>query len=273
MNIHAENPFENPFPGMNPYLETLGLWAEVHNRLISAIAAFLRRSLPFRYSVVTDEYVVIEHNPPEEPRRRYAIPDVVVSSDAARPGPDDRARRTTVPSAVPVVIPEVYQSRQHFLTIREQSRGYAVTVLEILSPSNKYGGEGRRVYNDKRMRILESATHLVEIDLIRAGDPLPIEGYDGDAPYRILVSRNEIRPAAELYPFGLQSAIPDIVMPLLDDADEPILRLGEIVNDIYLQGYYGRGPLIDYNHDPAGPLSSDDRAWLDLMLRRQGLRH
>ena len=34
---------------------------------------------------------------------------------------------------------------------------------------------------------------------------------------------------------------------------------GEIRNDIYRQGCYGGGPLIDYNDDPAGPLSDDDR--------------
>ena len=143
-------------------------------------------------------------------------------------------------------------------------------MLEILSPSNKYQGEGRREYNDKRLRVLESATHLVEIDLVRVGDPLPVEGYDGDAPYRILVSRNEHRPAAALYPFGIRSPIPDIVVPLLNDADEPTLRLGEIVNDIYLQDYYGR--LIDYQDNPSGPLSDDDRAWLDGLLRAKGLR-
>ena len=271
MATHSENPYINPFPGMNPYLETLGLWPEVHNRLIGAIAALLRRSLPIRYSVVTEERVVIGHNPPEEPRRRYAIPDVVISGPAARPSPQ-LARREADAAAVAVVIPEAYQTRQQFLTIREQSRGYAVAVLEILSPSNKYPGAGRREYNDKRLRILESATHLVEIDLIRVGDPMPVEGYDGDAAYRILVSRNESRPMAELYPFGLQSAIPDFALPLLNDTDEPTLRLGEIVNDIYLQGYYGGGTLIDYNDDPAGPLSDADAAWLDGLLRGKGLR-
>lgn len=271
MTAHAENPYINPFPGMNPYLETLGLWPEVHNRLIAAIAAFLRRSLPGPYSVVTEERVVIGHNPPEEPRRRYAISDVVISGDTASPTLG-RARQETDPSAVSVVIPEAYWTRQQFLTVREQSRGYAVAVLEILSPSNKYQGEGRRQYSDKRLRILESATHLIEIDLIRVGDPLPVEGYDGNAAYRILVSRNESRPVAELYPFGLQSAIPDIVLPLLNDEDEPTIRLGEIVNDIYLQGYYGAGPLIDYNYDPSGPLSDNDRRWLDALLREKGLR-
>ena len=29
---------DNPFPGMNPYLEQPQLWHQVHNRLIVAIA-------------------------------------------------------------------------------------------------------------------------------------------------------------------------------------------------------------------------------------------
>ena len=263
------DPYINPFPGMNPYLETLGLWPDVHNRLIGAISSFLRRSLPIRYSVVTEERVVIGHNPPEEPRRRYAIPDVAISSDVVSPNPRHAVRQSDG-GALTVLIPEVYWSRQKFLTIREQSRGYAVAVLEILSPSNKYPGEGRREYIDKRLRILESATHLVEIDLVRAGDPLPLEGYDGDAPYSVLVSRNELRPSAEFYPFELQSSIPDIVVPLLNDEDEPTLRLGEIVNGIYLQDSYSR--LFDYNLDPAGPLAVADREWIDRMLREKGLR-
>ena len=263
------DPFVNPFPGMNPYLETLGLWPDVHNRLIGAVSSFLRRNLPIRYSVVTEERVVIGHNPPEEPRRRYAIPDVSISSDAVAPSPEGHARNVDL-RAVTVLIPEVYWSRQKFLTIREQSRGYAVAVLEILSPSNKYQGEGRREYIDKRLRILESATHLVEIDLVRAGDPMPVEGYSGDTPYNILVSRNELRPSAELYPFGVQSRIPDIVVPLLSDEDEPTLRLGELVRDIYLQDLYGR--LVNYHDDPTGPLSVDDRGWIDRILREKGLR-
>ncbi len=262
-----EEQFTNPFPGMNPYLETAGLWPDVHNRLIGAISSVLRRTLPLRYSVVTKERVVIGHSPPEEPSRRYAIADVAISGDADYPGGNSPGED---PTAVTVLIPEVYWTRQRFLTIREQSRGNAVTILEILSPTNKLPGDGRREFLDKRLRILESGTHLVEIDIVRAGNPLPVEGYDGDAPYRILVSRSELRPSAELYPFALRSRIPDIALPLLNADDEPTLRLGEIVNDLYLQDYYGR--LVNYNDDPAGPLSNADRGWIDGLLRESGLR-
>ena len=43
------------------------------------------------------------------------------------------------------------------------------------------------------------------------------------------------------------------------------------MND-YRQGYYGGGPLIDYNDDPAGPLFNDDRRWRDGLLREKELR-
>lgn len=36
----------NPFPGMNPYLEQPGLWPQIHNRLIVAIADDITPRLP-----------------------------------------------------------------------------------------------------------------------------------------------------------------------------------------------------------------------------------
>ena len=55
MATRLENPFDNPFPGMNPYLESRRLWREVHNKLIAVMHSYLRRRLPFRYSVVMEE--------------------------------------------------------------------------------------------------------------------------------------------------------------------------------------------------------------------------
>ena len=264
-----ENPFTNPFPGMNPYLETRGLWPEVHNSLIAAMKSFLRQRLPFKYSVIMEERVAIGQNPAEEPPARYARPDLTISSQEAPrisgAHPDSEDTR-----AVTVVLPEIYTVREWFIEIREQSRGKPVTILEVLSPTNKNPGAGREQYLDKRQRILESATHMVEIDLVRVGRPMPLEGYDGDAPYRNLVSRWQDRPAAALYPFRLQSVIPDITVPLLDDDAEPTLPLGEMVHDLYLQDYYCN--YVDYGADPAGPLSDNDREWLDKILREQGFR-
>jgi hypothetical protein len=41
----------NPFPGMNPYLEQLVLWPQVHNRLIVALADVITPQVAPKYRV------------------------------------------------------------------------------------------------------------------------------------------------------------------------------------------------------------------------------
>ena len=78
MATHSENPYSNPFPGMNPYLEAPRLWAEVHNKIIAEMHRYLRRRLPFRYSVIMEERLGIGVNAPDEPPVRYIVPDLAV---------------------------------------------------------------------------------------------------------------------------------------------------------------------------------------------------
>lgn len=262
----------NPFPGMNPYLEARQLWPEVHNKLISEIHYFLREALPPRYTVTMEERVIVEESIGDVTQQRYAIPDLSVAGDAVATGAtvNVEALPDAAAGAVTVLVPELRPVREWYIEIRTQSQQPSVTILEILSHSNKRKGRGRRDYVEKRQRILESATHLVEIDLLRGSNPMPVEGYDGAVPYRILVSHSRMRPQAALYPFGLQSCIPDFAIPLLGDDQAPIIELGEICDDIYLRGLYGR--YASYNNDPPGPLSDDDREWIDELLREKGLR-
>lgn len=63
--------------------------------------------------------------------------------------------------------------RQHAIAIRDRDDNGLVTVLELLSRSNKYAGPDREQYLGKRMLVLRSATHLVEIDLLRGGPRMP----------------------------------------------------------------------------------------------------
>ncbi|GAA6623037.1 hypothetical protein NUACC26_088620 [Scytonema sp. NUACC26] len=57
--------------------------------------------------------------------------------------------------------------RQGHLEIRDIATSEVVTAVEVLSPANKRPGQGRKQYETKRQTILESTTHLVEIDLLR----------------------------------------------------------------------------------------------------------
>ena len=47
----------NPFPGMNPYLEQPGLWPQVQNRLIVAIADEITPQVAPKYRVSIEERI------------------------------------------------------------------------------------------------------------------------------------------------------------------------------------------------------------------------
>jgi len=98
--------------------------------------------------------------------------------------------------------------RQGYLEIREVATNEVITAIEILSPTNKLPGKGRQKYENKRQRVLGSLTHLVEIDLLCQGQPMPVYSNGVQSNYRILVSRENYRPQADLYTFNLRDPIP-----------------------------------------------------------------
>lgn len=80
------------------------------------------------------------------------------------------------------------QVTERFLEVRSTQTKAVISVIEILSPKNKRSKEGKQAYESKRHKILGSATNLIEIDLLRLGEPMPILEFSGTG-YRILVSR------------------------------------------------------------------------------------
>ena len=73
--------------------------------------------------------------------------------------------------------------------VREAATQKVVTVIEILSPSNKRG-QGREKYLAKRQKIFASQTNLVEINLLREGLPMPLAQEIQISQYRVLCSRS-----------------------------------------------------------------------------------
>jgi hypothetical protein len=132
-------------------------------------------------------------------------------------------------------------------------------VIEVLSPKNKRKGDERVAYEAKRQKILDSASHLVEIDLLRSDSPMAMQGAAG-SDYRILVSRwsptvrgaspqenrrsSELRPKAELYGFTVQEAIPCFPLPLKLPSEMVLVDLQAIVQGVYERGGYS--VRIDY---------------------------
>jgi hypothetical protein len=149
------------------------------------------------------------------------IPDVLVLSSAREVGSPMATATSTgvVPQVVEVPMPEEIHER--YLVVREVATQEVVTVIEILSLANKLTYEGREAYEAKRNIIFGCQTNLVEIDLLRAGEPL--RPFARQSDYRILISPAHERPRATAYTFSVRHAIPTIAIPLRPGEPEPTL--------------------------------------------------
>jgi hypothetical protein len=160
-------------------------------------------------------------------------------------------------------LPQPEEVHHRYLEIRDTETHAVITTLEILSPANKVGREGRRQYEDKRLKVLGSMTNLVEIDLLRAGEPLPMYVSQHD-DYRMIVSRHHQRPCADVYLFSVRQPIPDIPIPLQPGEAEPVLSVNGLLHSLYDQGSYDL--MIDYQQPPVPPLDESDRTWAEGLL-------
>ncbi len=94
---------------------------------------------------------------------------------------------------------------------------------------------------------------------------MAMSGDDTAADYRILVSRRQRRPTAELYGFSLREAIPDFPLPLMSGDAEPWVDLQAILNGVYDRAFYEAR--IDYRQPPPPPaLGEANQRWLDELL-------
>jgi len=253
---------------MDPYLEHPGLWPDVHQRLIVAIANTLAPMLRPRYRVAIKQRVYVASM---ESLLFLCRPDVSVLSTKPPARPPTGAPATlTAAKPLTVEVPLPDHLREGYLEVRDVASGQVVTVLEILSPTNKYPGEGRRLYEEKRLQVLGTRTHLVEVDLLRGGEPMTMWGDGRSHHYRILVTRSERRPQAALYAFDLPQPIPSFSLPLRKGDTEPPVDLGALLHDLYDRAGYDLA--VDYTTEPVPPLEGETAAWVDRLLRERGLR-
>ena len=252
----------SPFPGMDPYLEHPSAWPNVHHRLITAIADELSPQLLPKYQVLVEERIYQVEN---QDSILIGAPDILVQQLC----PDAEASVIAVatPSAEPLsvtlTIPETV--RQGYLEVREIVTGQVITVIEVFSPVNKRTGKGRLDYENKRAMLLNSSSNLVEIDLLRQGQPMPIQENLARSLYRILVSPQEKHPQADLYAFNLPDPIPCFAVPLPPGDDLPVVNLRRLLDGIYERSGYGY--VIDYTQPAVPPLAESDAAWANQWLK------
>jgi len=225
-----------PFPGMDPYLEHPAIWEGVHARLVVSMANQLQPCLDPRYIATVEERVFIE-------------------------GPQHR-----IPDEVQEL--EIHQKRIEILDAYNDMK--LVTLIEVLSPTNKRSGPGKESYLAKQQEVLERDCHLVEIDLLRDGQrvlSIPQWRLEQLPPfdYVVCVSRWLRRTHFELYPRLLQQRLPRVAVPLAEPDSDVALDVQAALEQVHVEGRYARR--LRYDEPCQPPLDDELQQWADECLR------
>lgn len=237
---------KSPFPGLDPFIEGCGLWEDFHGHLIEKIGETLTNHLPPKYVVRTGErsYVMLAE---DDRRAEHSFkPDVSVLKGDPTAG--ETATAIAEPLAAPFSLRAYIEDefRERFIEIRQNDdRGQLVTCIEVLSPSNKKpNSPGWDLYQRKRQSLfMGHNAHLVEIDLLRGGQAMPIVDAWPDSPYRLLVARRQRMPYCQVWDVYFDRPLPVIPIPLLQPDPDGLLDLQPLINAIYSRWRYR--PSID----------------------------
>lgn len=265
----------SPFPGMDPYLESPAIWPDLHHELISEIRAVLNRDIRPQYRATVEERVYVSDE--NDPGRRAIIPDVAVgvvdieqsssptdANDAEMSGDLAVAEPIT---ATTMIDEEIREARIAIVDVNDQR---VVTVIEVVSPTNKIvGSRGRGNYERKRREVLDSDTHFVEIDLLRQGEPIYTAQRLPRHDYLVHVSRRGARPRGTLWPILLTQRLPVIPIPLLPEHDDVDLDLKTVFDSAYDRAGYDLA--INYQIPPAVALDTRNAQWAEDWIAKRVL--
>lgn len=248
------------FPGMDPFIEGQR-WKGFHSGYINAMWDRLVAELRPRYIVDVEESVYVAH---DDDLVAVWLPDVSISDGDSD---SSKAASTAVASpSVTVTLPVPQRIRQlHLKLIRTEDREL-VTVIELLSPWNKTG-KGREQYLEKREEFLSTPVSLVELDLLRGGERLPVRGKLPEADYYAFVCRRSHRFTAEVFYWTLKQSLPKIPIPLTPGEDECVLDLQALFAMTFDRAGYDYS--LNYNEEAVPSFDEAERAWSDELLGRR----
>ncbi len=259
----------SPFPGMDPYLESPTIWPDVHHGLISGIQAALTPTVRPRYVARVELRVYISDD--DDPGRTVLVPDVRVDRNPKRKGTRKSKAEPMLAVTQPLIVPTLMDEEieEAFLKIIEVESEELVTIIEVLSPTNKVrGSRGRASFMTKRREIMNSEVHWVEIDLLRDGFPSVTDPPLRPSDYRILISRADQRTRTRFWPVSVRQELPVIKIPLRGKDPEAPLDLGAVLRSAYDRAGYDMS--VDYGKEPRPPLEGEDALWAKELLRDSG---
>lgn len=253
--------------------------------MVSAVRDLLRGRLPSSLRPRIESRVFIEETDPAGLTRTAIVrPDAFVV-EYPRGYPQPQVKLSQVESiedggtlvAEPIEFSTIpVEMKEHYIDIVDVTDGERiVTSIEVLSPANKAAGPGFDQFRKKQDTMRAGGVSLVEIDLIRGGlraisAPAMFKDAGPEILYRVAVLPAWKPGSGELYAMTLRHRLPVINLPLRR-TDPPLSLDLQAMHDIA----YDRGEFavdVDYRKEPEPPLSTEDAAWSDRLLKAKGLR-
>ncbi len=263
----------SPFPGMDPWLERSPVFPDVHNSLIYTLKAAILAALPETYFIAGENRVYVD----PELRR---VPDIGVfgPNGTAEHGPDAAVATITRAGLLAAATePVVDPVEEQYLEIRSMEDERLVTAIEIVSLANKKAGDnGRTSYQQKQGEYRLSGVNLVEIDLLRAGrhtTAVPearLRAVGGEFDYHVSLMLARNPREYFVAPFHLADRLPMIPVPLDPEVAPVMVDFQAVFDRCYDESGFARR--AKYDRKPCDPpLTPDQQAWAEAILREKGL--
>jgi hypothetical protein len=267
--IHS---IKNQYRGVNAHLhsywQAMGGWSRFHNPHLSHLTSVLKSVLlPMGYTAELEPSLQIrriDFAEVSDPQSDVTIYDVdsarsqqlrgvpVISSASELVMPVLEALRSDTVSEKEYDATAIYEFRPGKL-----DRGEPVAWIELLSPSNKPGGQDVWEYITKRDKLIEAGLVFVEMDYLHESAPTlrRVPNYratrrrvaDEDShPYRIAVidPRPDLKAGlARIVEFDVDTPIPTVNIPL--NADVLQFDFGVPYRKTFEEMFYG-AELVDY---------------------------
>lgn len=245
----------SPFPGMDPFLEDPAFWSDFHSTFINYWREAVADALPDHYEANLGERVYLVETDPDA--RKQILPDVGIEQVPFAPR---SARAGGVATLEPVTVPlEILDGpREAYIEILHRPDRELVTVLELLSPSNKEA-PGRIEYLAKRRALLYQKVNLVELDLLRGGRRMPMAASLPPGDYYYLVARSEESPDAQVFAWTVRDPLARLPVPLRDPDPDIVFDLAAVFKTTYERARFARR--INYKGPLPTCLREEEKAW------------
>ncbi len=253
---------------MNPFFERR--WRDAHTRLITYLSDALQERLPPDLIIGAEEDTIAvsvgekpaTYRPDVQIREPWELKD---AAPATAPPPP------SAPVATQPIRVLGDDEIERWLEIRDVA-GRLITVIELLSPSNKLESTDRDRYLAKRRAFIGGAS-VVEIDLVRRGAwllPQAVQSVlrQAAACYGVCVFRASRPGEHEVYPIRLRDKLPNVGIPLRPTDADVVCELQPLIDQCHERGRYH---LLDYRLPLDPPLAPEDATWAGQRLRQSGL--